>query len=278
MSPTFPSPAPQAAVTALSLVLVLFGAFIYTRVIGRLRAEGGAVRASSFDLPELLMSSVLATFFGGLVVRTALTHSESAGDISPGEVLPSSLIFAGFVAGLGIFMSCRGLRISELFGLTRLSFARAAAWAALLLVAAVPFVLIVNALSVLWLKGAAVEQPLVKLFRDAAQRGDFATMGKIAAAGVILAPVCEEFLFRGFFYGVGKRYFGPWISGLFTAALFAAFHASLTSFAGLLLLAIAFTLAYERTGSLVVPITMHAFFNATSLGLLYLQSILRAPA
>ncbi len=103
-------------------------------------------------------------------------------------------------------------------------------------------------------------------------------MGTVLLAGVILAPVCEEFLFRGFFYGVAKRYAGAPLSGFLTAALFAAFHASLTSLPGLFVLAVALTLAYERTGSLAVPITMHALFNAMSLGLLYLQSIGRLHA
>ena len=53
---------------------------------------------------------------------------------------------------------------------------------------------------------------------------------------------------------------------------------SLTSLPGLFLLAVALTLAYERTGSLPVPITMHALFNAISLGVMYLQATHRLPA
>jgi uncharacterized protein len=130
---------------------------------------------------------------------------------------------------------------------------------------------------VLLMKDDAEQQPLVELFRSAVQRGDITTVATIALAGVILAPICEEFLFRGYFYAVGKRYVGGWISGLFTAALFAAFHGSLTSLAGLFVLAIALTVAYERTGTLAVPITMHALFNATSLGVLYLQATNQLP-
>ena len=36
--------------------------------------------------------------------------------------------------------------------------------------------------------------------------------------------------------------------------------------------ALCLTLAYERTGSLLVPIGMHALFNFTSLSLIYLQA------
>ena len=83
-------------------------------------------------------------------------------------------------------------------------------------------------------------------------------------------------MFRGFFYVVFKRYVGAPVSALFTAALFAAFHVNLTAFPGLFVLALCFTIAFEATGSLVVPMTMHALFNGAQLGLLYLMSTAEA--
>jgi membrane protease YdiL (CAAX protease family) len=234
------------------------------------------VTAACFDLPDLLVSTVLATFFGAFVARSALHHSQNP-PLAPENVLPSSLTFATFVVGVAAFLVFRGLRLTEVFGLARLRVWQVVAWAALLLLGAMPVVGLVNAITVFILKNDAEQQPLVELFRAAAARGDISTIATVAAAGVVIAPLCEEFLFRGYFYPVGKRYVGPWISGLFTAALFAAFHASLTSFAGLFVLAIALTLAYERTGTLAVPITMHGLFNATSLGVLYLQATNRLP-
>lgn len=266
----------QAALAALTVLLFGLGAGVYARVIARLRRTGGEVRAGCFDLPDLLVSAVLAMTFVGLLFRAVMAHGSDA-PLKPEHVLPSSLMFAVFVIGVCVFLAYRGLRVTEVVGLARLGAAPVCGWAALLLLGALPFVGVVNAVTVLLLKNAAEQQPLAELFREAAQHGDVSTMMKIVAAGVIIAPLCEEFLFRGYFYGVGKRYAGAWISGLFTAALFAAFHASLTSLAGLFVLAIALTLAYERTGTLAVPITMHALFNATSLGVLYLQATRRLP-
>ena len=267
--------AQQTGVVAMSLLLFVLGGVVYGRVAARLRC-GGEVRVEWVALPDLLVSTVLATFFGGLVIRAALRHTEEA-PLKPENVLPSSLTFAIFVVSIGAFLAYRRLRIAELFGFARVRARHVCGWAALLLLGAMPFVGVVNAVTVLLLKNSAEPQPLVELFRAAAQRGDTSTMLTVVVAGVVLAPLCEEFLFRGYFYGVGKRYAGAWISGLFTAALFAAFHASLTSFSGLFVLALALTLAYERAGSLAVPITMHALFNATSLGVLYLQAMNRLP-
>ncbi|MGB8168766.1 MAG: type II CAAX endopeptidase family protein [Chthoniobacteraceae bacterium] len=276
MAPTVLNPLQQAAITAVSLALLITASVVYARLWLRLRREGGRVLVGAFDLPDLLVSFVLASFFGGLVVKEALRHAEET-PLSPEHVLPSSLIFGAFVVGLAAFLAYRGLRVTEIFGLARLGVVQVCGWAALLLVAAIPFVGAVNAITVVLMKDDAEQQPLVELFRSAAEHGDLKTIATIALAGVVLAPLCEEFLFRGYFYAVGKRYVGAWISGLATAALFAAFHASLTSLAGLFVLAIALTLAYERTGTLAVPITMHALFNATSLGVLYLQATNRLP-
>ncbi len=257
--------------TAAAMLLFVLGAVVYSRVLARLRSAGGEVRAGSFDLPDLLVSVVLALFFSGLVVKAALRHAADE-PLKPENVLPSSLIFVIFVIGIGGFLAFRGLRLTELFGFTRVRAPHVGGWAVLFLLSAMPFVGAVNAVSVWLLKNAAEQQQLVELFQSAAAHHDVSTMVKILVAGVVIAPVCEEFLFRGYFYGVGKRYLGGWISALLTAALFAAFHASLTSLAGLFVLALALNVAYERTGSLFVPMTMHALFNATSLGVLFLQA------
>lgn len=278
MAPTALNPAQAAVITALGLLALALGWLVYSRVVAHLRITRGAVRAELFDLPELLVTIVLATFFSGLVIHSAMQQQRNLSEMTGDQVLPSSLMFVAFVVGLSAFLSFRGLRLADVFGLKRVSLLHVGAWALLLLLAAFPFVGAANAVSILLLRDDAAEQPLVKLFRAAAQRGDYSLVGNVILAGVIIAPLCEEFLFRGFFYGVGKRYVGAWISGLATALLFAAFHASLTSLPGLFVLAVAFTLAYERTGSLFVPITMHALFNATSLGILYLQALQRVPA
>jgi len=93
---------------------------------------------------------------------------------------------------------------------------------------------------------------------------------------VFIQPACEEFLFRGFFYGVWKRFLGPLGGGFLACLLFAAFHGSLAAFAGLFVLAVCLNIAYERTGSLLVPIGRLALFNLTSLLVSYAQAQLGA--
>jgi membrane protease YdiL (CAAX protease family) len=118
----------------------------------------------------------------------------------------------------------------------------------------------------------AVAQPVVELFSKGAQQADYSAIAQILVAVVIIAPISEELLFRGYFFGVGKRYFGGLASGGMTALLFAAVHANLASLLPLFVFALCLTLAYERTGSILVPIGMHALFNFTTLLGLYLSA------
>jgi membrane protease YdiL (CAAX protease family) len=96
---------------------------------------------------------------------------------------------------------------------------------------------------------------------NASQASDTGTICLTMLLGVVVAPAAEETIFRGYLYGVLKRYTGGLAAAVLSAALFAAMHLSLSSLPALFILALCFTLAYEATGSLLVNIFMHAFFN-----------------
>ena len=95
----------------------------------------------------------------------------------------------------------------------------------------------------------------------------------IVAFAIAVAPVFEEFFFRGFAYPALKERWGTWRALVIVSAAFAAIHLHVPSLGPLFVLAIGLGLAYEFTGSLLAPITMHALFNAVNVGmLLYIRS------
>ncbi|MFM8657211.1 MAG: lysostaphin resistance A-like protein, partial [Chthoniobacterales bacterium] len=94
----------------------------------------------------------------------------------------------------------------------------------------------------------------------------------VLVMAVAVAPLAEETIFRGYLYPVGKKCFGAFLSSVITAALLAALQGKLATVPPLLTLALCLTLAYEKTGSLIVPMIMHSVFNAiSSVGILYLM-------
>jgi membrane protease YdiL (CAAX protease family) len=245
---------------------------VFGRMLRRVQREGGKVRADIFGFPELLISFVLAQIFVGLVVigvwRAA--HGIAPKAIGIERVLPGALQFVILTVGLIGFLAFRGINVWRALGLGQVSLPRVVLLGFGLILAAFPGVVLGSTLMQLWLNSSAQKQELVILFEQVTKAADRAGIIQILVAGAIIAPVCEEFLFRGLFYPTFKRYLGSVPSALLTSALFAAFHLNLAALPGLFVLALCFVIAYEATGSLLVPMTMHALFNGGQLLALYL--------
>jgi uncharacterized protein len=89
--------------------------------------------------------------------------------------------------------------------------------------------------------------------------------GLLLLGGGILAPIGEEFFFRGFLYNCTKRRWGILAGTLISAVVFAMVHAGPLLMLAIVPVGIILAVAYERTGSLWVPILMHVTFNSLQL-------------
>jgi len=87
----------------------------------------------------------------------------------------------------------------------------------------------------------------------------------IAISAIIVAPVAEEIVFRGYIYTTTKRFSSRFFATLLSSLLFAVVHFNITALIPLLFLAIILALSYELSGSLWAPISIHALFNASQI-------------
>ena len=96
---------------------------------------------------------------------------------------------------------------------------------------------------------------------------------------VILAPIAEETFFRGVVFNAFRREGGRRWAYLGSSALFAVIHVSLVAVIPIFLLGLALAWVYERTGSLLAPMAMHAVVNGVSvlLALLLRFDVIRVP-
>jgi membrane protease YdiL (CAAX protease family) len=85
---------------------------------------------------------------------------------------------------------------------------------------------------------------------------------------IVLAPVAEEFIFRGMLYPFIKQLGYPRMAWLGVSFVFALIHLNGAIFLPLFALALALTWLYEKTDNLLAPITAHALFNAVNFTLL----------
>jgi membrane protease YdiL (CAAX protease family) len=84
----------------------------------------------------------------------------------------------------------------------------------------------------------------------------------VLAGAIAIAPLSEELIFRGFVYAVVKRYSERFFAAIISSAVFAIAHYDIPALAPLFALGMCLTVAYELSGCLWVPITIHAIFNA----------------
>ena len=96
-----------------------------------------------------------------------------------------------------------------------------------------------------------------------------AAMLAVAFLVAVVAPVAEEFFFRGFFFTALKNWRGLWPAAILTGLVFGAIHGSSADIAFLLPLAFfgfALCLLYEKTGSLYPGIAVHCTNNSIAFG------------
>jgi membrane protease YdiL (CAAX protease family) len=183
---------------------------------------------------------------------------------------PTFTIVATFLQGL-IFIGTAVLFASftrppkpEDFGLRRTRFWPAVGWMALGMGS---FYLLVALYTVIVQPDAqqTVAQDL------GAEQGTF---GMIAAGFMVvcIAPIAEEFFFRGFFYRALRSRFSILGAAALDGLLFGVIHYDFTGADALLILpplavlGFMFCLVYERTGSIYPTIAMHALNNAIAFG------------
>jgi membrane protease YdiL (CAAX protease family) len=238
----------------------------------------------------------LVSLCAGLTIIGVLQKAGFAAFQPPagtGAVLVGTLAFQGMTwALIFIFLRLHHVNWRDAFGLHRTELYRA--W-----FPTVPVVIVF--LPAAWLLQSAAMNALtrmgwppepetaVKVLTNAQAWWLRAYLGVFTVA---IAPVAEEFIFRGMLYPVVKQFRWPeltwfvrrlgwpklawffrrrvwrilaWVGVSF---VFAAIHWDAAAFVPLFLLALVLTWLYEKTNSLLAPITAHAFFNAVNLVLL----------
>lgn len=136
--------------------------------------------------------------------------------------------------------------------------------------AAMPFVCLTSLLSshlLIWLGFKPAQQDFVDLLCQ--PQAAWVKLYLIALA-VIAAPLTEELLFRGIALPALAKKVRLSLSIIIISCFFAAIHVNLFSFTPLFVLAVAFCLAYLYSGSILVPIVMHALFNGINLAVKFL--------
>lgn len=94
------------------------------------------------------------------------------------------------------------------------------------------------------------------------------SLGLLVFVIVVVVPIYEEMMFRGFMWSaLANRRLGIWGASLITSILFALIHGQYGVFEwiGIFLLAMLFSFARIRSGSLLLPMVLHMINNGLAM-------------
>jgi hypothetical protein len=202
---------------------------------------------AAFLIAFLASSLVYALVVG--ISGTNVDHTPAWVDIT------STLVFQGLLIGCALAAAAlfKPLRAGQ-FGLRATRFWPAFGWSALAVV-------VFYAFGALWtvVAGSPEQTTAQDIGADESQLA-------LIAAGVlfvVVAPIAEEFFFRGFFYGTLRTRMSAGWAAVICGTIFGAIHAStgIEAVPALAVLGIVLCLVREKTGSLYPCIAIHAFNN-----------------
>jgi len=203
---------------------------------------------------------IFATFLLVGLVSAIVVGATGAKSDSPGLIVAGTILQGLAFAASALFFASRVARPRAWhFGLRGAPFWPTIGWAALAVVTFYVLTIVYG----LAVKPDAKQDTVKQL------GGDQGTLGLIIAGTMVIAvaPVAEEFFFRGFFYRALRNRCSWALAAVIDGVLFGSIHYSGDGLDGLLILpplavlGFLFCLAYERTGTLLAPIGMHALNN-----------------
>jgi membrane protease YdiL (CAAX protease family) len=262
-------PALSAVIYALYMVA---GVYIYVSLVRQISSrvtEPDMPFARKFGWPEAVLALFLALFF---LWAMASASSHKVTRMGNRELIDSAAFQIGLLLVVAGFLRLRRFDLSALGGFSKIGFFRTAVTGGVLMLAAYPLIFLADVITQRLLQKPPEKQAIVELFNASST---IQQRILIIVLAVSVAPLVEEFIFRFFMYGVVKRYFGRAVGVVISSLLFAAVHAHLPSFAPLFALGSCFAIAYEWSGSILVPMTMHAIFNALTLTALAFPELIK---
>jgi membrane protease YdiL (CAAX protease family) len=216
----------------------------------------------------LLLGGALMGAFTGVLLIAALQHFHLAGfraETDWGTLLLATLSLHGAALLLSVpFLRYHHTGWRAVLGLNRPGLTRDLVWALFAFALLLPVTLALQAASVAvfqhfhWATGSQAAVQLLLAAKSPVMRG------YLILFAVVIAPVAEEFLFRGVLFPVLRQLGLPVAAWLVPNFLFALIHGDPVIGMPLFGLALGLTWLYQHTGRLVTNILVHSLFNAAN--------------
>lgn len=187
--------------------------------------------------------------------------SDAGGEFTVGVVLANAISFLILASLIPVALFWR-TNLKEFFGLAwkkwPLIFAIAPAFVVGMLILAGLVMYFSGYATWVDTRFGAKPQEVVQLLKDS---WDPALLASLALSAVVVAPIAEEIIFRGYIFRVTREYTGFWAGALFSGILFGVIHFNVLGLPVLAIFGVMLAFIYEKTKSIWAPIACHAAFN-----------------
>lgn len=188
--------------------------------------------------------------------------SDASAVTFPAMILHTLIFHGGVICLVALFLKEQSLNFKEGFGI------RFDDWRRLVKPVLLTTVLCLVSAQVLGrLSGWVIEwqtgqepaiQSAVELLQESTSPLRLIYLGVVT---IILAPIAEEFLFRGILYTAVLQYQGRTLALVANSLLFGLIHSNLLTLVPLIVMAVILTILYEKTRNLLAPMAAHSLFN-----------------
>lgn len=259
------------AFTVVEIILLLAGLVLLWKAVlsasARARSRHPALPAWDIQLMDFLLF-LWAMFAGAFLVSAAvelLIRPYNPSDDDKLFILTAAM-HAGIVLGIGImlwvFPRVRTPRRPLDLGHALLS-------GLVTFLIALP---LITGVTIAWqtlMTACGLPPEKQELMESLLKTHDPLRLAFMALVASLIAPVSEETIFRAGLFRYLRTRFPRWAAFLLPAVIFAAGHGNLASFVPLIVLALIFSLAYERTGTVITCMVAHGLFNLHSIAEAY---------
>jgi membrane protease YdiL (CAAX protease family) len=253
--------------------LILFACWLLDTSLGRKALADSLPRRNS--MPPYLPLVPLMLWFGGVAMGVVLVQKLTPGLQDWQKIFRDHLVMSiGAVVTIAAMMFLahvhfhRGLKG---FGLNIRTIVKDFFMAIVNLLAAWPLMMAAITMTLFFAKlisGSDYEMQQHQQLELITEYPQLPLRIMIVVLAVIIGPLLEEMLFRGFIQTAMRSFFNirnsAWPAIAASSAFFALMHADPGHWPALFVLGVCLGYSYEKSGSLFRPIFIHIFFNASS--------------
>jgi membrane protease YdiL (CAAX protease family) len=260
--------------------LILFACWLLDTSLGRKALADSPPRRNS--MPPYLPLVPLMLWFGGVAMGVVLVQKLTPGLQGWQKIFRDHLVMSiGAVVTIAAMMFLahvhfhRGLKG---FGLNIRTIVKDFFMAIVNLLAAWPLMMAAITMTLFFAKlisGSDYEMQQHQQLELITEYPQLPLRIMIVVLAVIIGPLLEEMLFRGFIQTAMRSFFNirnsAWPAIAASSAFFALMHADPGHWPALFVLGVCLGYSYEKSGSLFRPIFIHMFFNASSVAIALFQ-------